>query len=107
MISHVFQFTKNDNNALTCININKGNPRGHPDGTDNEKIFKKCRDLKMVAPTTIIKLMEKVNIKWDVGAKLYGTIVTRLFTNININKDDINNKHQAWAVKLSCLPSNW
>ena len=27
--------------------------------------------------------MKNVNIKWDIEAKLYGTITSKLFTNIN------------------------
>jgi hypothetical protein len=46
-----------------------------------------------VAPITIVKLIENVKIKCDVGAKLYGTIPTRLFINININKADIIGKN--------------
>ena len=57
---------------INSINTNKGNnPNGQPDGTKNEKnlsawIWKP----KIVAPITIVKLIEKVSIKWDVGAKL-------------------------------------
>jgi len=36
----------------------------------------------IVAPITIVKLNENVKIKCDVGAKLYGTIPTKLFINI-------------------------
>jgi hypothetical protein len=84
-----------DKYDINSISTNKGNsPNGHPDGTKNEKNFRECIwNPNIVAPITIVKLIEKVNIKWDVGAKLYGTIPTRLFTNININKDDINGKN--------------
>ena len=69
---------------MNSIITSKGsNPKGHPDGTKREKNFKACVwKPNIVAPITIVKLMEKAKIKCDVGAKLYGTIPTKLLTNI-------------------------
>ena len=84
-----------DKYDINSINTNNGNkPSGQPEGTNNEKNFKECIwKPNIVAPITIVKLIENVKIKCDVGAKLYGTIPTRLFINININKADIMGKN--------------
>ena len=37
----------------------------------------------MVAPSTRVKLIKNVRLKWEVEAKLYGTIPIRLFIKIN------------------------
>jgi hypothetical protein len=83
-----------DKYDINSINTSKGNnPSGQPAGTNNEKNFSLCTwNPKIVAPITTVKLIEKVNIKCDVGAKLYGTIPTKLFISIKINNDDINGK---------------
>ena len=80
---------------MNSINTNKGNkPNGQPDGTNNEKNFNEWTwKPKIVAPITIVKLIENVIIKCDVGAKLYGTIPTKLLINIYINNPDINGKN--------------
>jgi hypothetical protein len=80
---------------INSINTNKGNSaNGQPDGTNNEKNFKECTwKPNIVAPITIVKLIENVIIKCDVGAKLYGTIPTKLFINIYINNPDIKGKN--------------
>lgn len=61
-----------DKYDINSINTNNGNkPNGQPDGTNNEKNFNECIwKPSIVAPNTIVKLIEKVNIKWDVVAKL-------------------------------------
>lgn len=84
-----------DRYEINSINTKRGNrPKGQPEGTKNAKNFKECIwKPNIVAPITIVKLIEKVNIKWDVGAKLYGTIPTRLFINMYINKADIKGKN--------------
>ena len=84
-----------DKYEINSIKTNNGsNPKGQPEGTNNEKNFRECIwKPNIVAPITIVKLVENVKIKWDVGAKLYGTIPTRLFINININKADIIGKN--------------
>jgi hypothetical protein len=84
-----------DKYDINSINTNKGNkPKGQPEGTNNEKNFRECIwKPSIVAPITIVKLIENVKIKCDVGAKLYGTIPTRLFIKININKADIIGKN--------------
>ena len=57
---------------INSIKTSKGNkPNGQPEGTNKEKNFKAwIWNPKIVAPITIVKLKEKVNMKWDVGAKL-------------------------------------
>lgn len=57
---------------INSIRTNRGNsPRGHPAGTNKEKNFKPCFwKPKIVAPNTIVKLRENVNMKWLVEAKL-------------------------------------
>lgn len=57
---------------MNSIKTNKGNKaKGQPAGTNNEKNFKVCIwKPKIVAPNTILKLKEKVKIKWLVEAKL-------------------------------------
>ena len=61
-----------DKYEINSINTNKGNsPKGQPEGTNNEKNFRECTwKPKIVAPITMVKLMENVNTKCDVGAKL-------------------------------------
>ena len=77
-----------DKYEINSIKTNKGNKaKGQPAGTNNEKNSKPCFwNPNIVAPNTTVKLKEKVNIKWLVEAKLYGTIPIKLFTNMNINK---------------------
>ena len=57
---------------IVSIITNRGsNPKGHPAGTNKEKNFNPCSlNPNTVAPSTTVKLSEKVNIKWDVDAKL-------------------------------------
>ena len=57
---------------INSIKTNKGSkPNGHPEGTNKEKNLSPCLlNPKIVAPSTIVKLSEKVNTKWLVGAKL-------------------------------------
>ena len=72
---------------INSIITNKGNkPKGQPAGTNKEKNSKPCL-LKpnIVAPKTTVKLRKNVSIKWEVEAKLYGTIPIKLLTKININ----------------------
>lgn len=73
---------------INSINTNKGNkPKGQPEGTNKEKNFKLCfLNPNIVAPKTTVKLIKNVKIKWDVDAKLYGTIPIKLFINMNVNK---------------------
>ena len=80
---------------INSISTNKGNKaKGQPAGTNNEKNFKPCFwNPNIVAPKTIVKLSAKVNTKWLVDAKLYGTIPIKLFINININKVYIKGKY--------------
>jgi len=74
-----------DINSISTNNGSKGN--GQPAGTNSEKNSKPCFwNPNIVAPNTIVKLREKVNTKWLVEAKLYGTIPIRLFINITMNK---------------------
>lgn len=57
---------------MNSINTSKGNKaNGHPAGTKSEKNLSPCL-LKpnIVAPKTIVKLSENVNMKWLVEAKL-------------------------------------
>jgi len=79
---------------IVSMITNKGNkPNGQPAGTNKEKNFNPCSlKPKTVAPNTTVKLSENVNIKWDVDAKLYGTIPIRLFIKMKINKAYINGK---------------
>ena len=80
---------------INSINTNKGNkPKGQPDGTNKEKNFKSCiKNPNKVAPITTVKLIENVKIKWELGAKLYGIIPTKLFINMYINIENINGKN--------------
>jgi hypothetical protein len=80
---------------MNSIKTNKGNkPNGQPEGTNNEKNFKACIwNPNIVAPITTVKLIENVTIKCEVGAKLYGTIPTKLFINMYINKENIRGKN--------------
>jgi hypothetical protein len=57
---------------MNSIKTNKGNkPNGQPEGTNNEKNFRACIwNPNIVAPITTVKLIENVNIKCEVGAKL-------------------------------------
>ena len=57
---------------IVSIKTKRGNnPKGQPAGTNKEKNFNPCSlNPKTVAPNTIVKLSENVNIKWDVDAKL-------------------------------------
>ena len=86
--------TLRDRYDINSINTNKGNKaKGQPAGTNNEKNSVPCLlNPKIVAPKTIVKLKENVNIKWQVYAKLQGPILTKLFTNIKINKLYIKGK---------------
>jgi hypothetical protein len=54
-----------DKYEINSITTSKGNsPKGQPDGTKNEKNFRECIEKpNIVAPITIVKLIEKVNIK--------------------------------------------
>jgi hypothetical protein len=80
---------------MNSINTNKGSkPSGHPEGTNKEKNLKSCiKNPRIVAPITTVKLIENVKIKWEVGAKLYGTIPTKLFISMYINNAEINGKN--------------
>jgi len=80
---------------INSIITNKGSkPKGHPEGTKREKNFKAwVWKPNIVAPITIVKLIEKANIKWEVGAKLYGTIPTKLFIKIYMNNAEIRGKN--------------
>jgi hypothetical protein len=84
-----------DKYDINSIKTNNGNsPKGQPDGTNKEKNLSAwIWNPNIVAPITIVKLIENVMIKCEVGAKLYGTIPTKLFINININKDEIKGKN--------------
>ena len=56
-------------NSIKTNNASK--PNGQPDGTNKEKNFKSWYiNPNIVAPNTIVKLSEKVKIKWLVEAKL-------------------------------------
>lgn len=57
---------------INSIKTNKGNKAsGQPAGTNNEKNLDICiTSPNTVAPITIVKLNEKVNIKCEVEAKL-------------------------------------
>ena len=54
-----------DRYEINSINTNNGNkPNGQPEGTNNEKNFKECTwKPNIVAPITIVKLIENVKIK--------------------------------------------
>jgi hypothetical protein len=83
---------KYDINSIKTSNGNR--PNGQPAGTNKEKNFIECSwNPNIVAPITIVKLIEKVNTKCDVGAKLYGTIPTKLFIKIYINNAEIKGKN--------------
>ncbi|MCN0155275.1 hypothetical protein NDQ86_25125 [Salinispora arenicola] len=87
-------------NSIKTNNGNKG--KGQPAGTNNEKNFNPCFcNPKNVAPKTIVKLIENVNTKCDVDAKLYGTKPIKLFTNININNAYIKGKYNCPFVGFS------
>ncbi len=79
---------------INSIITSKGNnPKGQPAGTNKEKNFNPCSlNPSTVAPNTTVKLSENVKMKWDVVAKLYGTITIRLFIKIKINNTYINGK---------------
>lgn len=76
-----------DKYDINSIKTNKGNKlKGHPEGTNKEKNFNPCfLNPNIVAPKTIVKLSEKVNIKCEVDAKLYGINPIKLFNKINKN----------------------
>ena len=80
---------------MNSIKTSSGSkPNGHPAGTKREKNFSPCLlNPNIVAPNTTVKLNEKVNIKWLVEAKLYGTIPIKLLTKININNTYIKGKY--------------
>ena len=60
---------KYDMNSI--ITRRGNNPNGQPAGTKREKKFKPCFwNPSIVAPKTTVKLSEKVNMKWEVEAKL-------------------------------------
>ena len=84
-----------DKYEINSINTNKGNnAKGQPEGTNNEKNFNPCLwKPNIVAPKTIVKLIENVKIKCDVDAKLYGTKPIKLFTKINMNNTYIKGKN--------------
>jgi hypothetical protein len=84
-----------DKYDINSIKTNKGKrASGQPDGTSNEKNSNPCFwNPKIVAPKTILKLKEKVKIKCEVEAKLYGTIPIKLFIRINTNKEYIKGKY--------------
>ena len=95
---------------INSINTSKGNkPKGQPAGTNKEKNFKPCFwKPKTVAPKTTVKLIENVKIKWEVEAKLYGTIPIKLFTKIKIKSENINGKYACpllvfiWLITMLC-----
>lgn len=99
-----------DKYEINSIKTNKGNKaKGQPEGTNNEKNFNPCLwKPNIVAPKTTVKLIENVNIKWDVDAKLYGTNPIKLFTNINMNNTYINGKNICpllgliWFTTIPC-----
>jgi hypothetical protein len=80
---------------MNSIKTNRGNkPNGQPAGTKSEKNLNPCLlSPNIVAPSTTVKLNEKVKIKWLVEAKLYGTIPIKLFTNIKTNSTYIKGKY--------------
>lgn len=84
-----------DKYEINSINTNRGNkPKGQPEGTKREKNFKPCFiKPRYVAPNTTVKLIKKVKIKWELEAKLYGTIPIRLLIKTNINNEYINGKY--------------
>jgi len=96
---------------MNSIKTNKGNKaRGQPAGTKREKKTKPCFwKPNTVAPKTTVKLTAKVNTKWLVEAKLYGTIPIKLLIKININNVYINGKYICpllefiWFVTMLCI----
>jgi hypothetical protein len=84
-----------DKYEINSINTNKGNKlKGQPAGTKREKKWTPCFwNPNIVAPKTIVKLIEKVNIKCEVVAKLYGIKPIKLFININTNNEYIKGKY--------------
>ena len=58
---------------INSINTSSGKrARGQPAGTNKEKNFKPCFiKPNMVAPSTTLKLIKNVKLKWEVQAKLY------------------------------------
>lgn len=98
---------KYEMNSIKTSNGN--NAKGQPDGTNREKNFNPCLfNPNIVAPKTIVKLNEKVKMKWLVGAKLYGTKPIKLFININRNNTYIKGKYAwpafpfIWFVTILC-----
>lgn len=80
---------------MNSIKTSKGNKaKGHPLGTSNEKNTRPCFwNPNIVAPSTTVKLIEKVKTKWLVEAKLYGIIPIKLFIKIKVNKVKIKGKY--------------
>jgi hypothetical protein len=76
-----------DKYEINSIKTKRGNsPKGQPAGTKREKKRRPCFwKPSIVAPKTIVKLSEKVNIKCEVDAKLYGINPIKLLTKINRN----------------------
>ena len=62
---------------INSIKTNKGSkPKGQPDGTNREKNLSPCLlKPKIVAPKTIVKLSEKVYMKWVVGASILNIFI--------------------------------
>lgn len=95
---------------INSISTNSGNnANGQPAGTNNEKKCSPCFwKPNIVAPSTIVKLKEKVKIKWLVEAKLYGIIPIKLFIKINTNKAYIKGKYFCpfvafiWFTTIPC-----
>ena len=60
-----------DKYDMNSIKTNKGNKaKGQPEGTNNEKNFNPCFwKPNIVAPKTIVKLIENVKIKCDCWSK--------------------------------------
>ena len=57
---------------MSSIKTRRGSrAKGHPAGTNKEKNSSPClENPRIVAPSTIVKLSEKVKTKWLVEAKL-------------------------------------
>ena len=73
---------------INSMRVKSGSkPKGQPVGTNNEKNFNLCNiKPNMVAPKTTVKLIKNVRAKCEVGAKLYGTIPTKLLVSMNTNR---------------------
>ena len=61
---------------INSINLSNGKrAREQPAGTNKKKNFKPCFiKPKMVAPSTTVKLIKNVRLKWEVEAKLNCTV---------------------------------